>query len=99
MTMRALVIASLLATAAAAAAQTSVGPSSVRDPDYATRKICRVSPANGSRLGGTRTCRTRAQWDEFARDSRNIVEHIQRVSPPCLMGPNAPGQAHLACSN
>lgn len=100
MTMRALVIASLLAiVAAAAGAQTTARPAPVRDPDYATRKICRVSPANGSRLGGTRTCRTRAEWDEFSRDSRNIVEHIQRVSPPCLMGPNAPGQAHLACSN
>jgi hypothetical protein len=92
--------AALLAMASfAAAAPPSPAPSGGTDPDYATRRICRVTPANGSRLGGTRTCRTRAEWAEYQREARLTTDHIQRVSPPCMMGPNEPGHAHLVCGN
>jgi hypothetical protein len=105
MTMRAVMAASLLAMASfAAAAQPAppapaAAPSGGTDSDYATRRICRVTPANGSRLGGTRTCRTRAEWEEYQREARLTTDRIQRVSPPCMMGPNEPGHAHLVCSN
>ena len=104
MTMRALAAASLLAaTSFAAAAQTAAPavPAPGHDPQASTRKICRVSPANGSRLGGTRTCRTREEWAQAQREARMTTEHIQRVSPPCMMGPNDPrlgAGPHLVCS-
>ena len=98
MTLRALAAATLLATSFAAAAQPAV-PAPGHDPDASTRKICRVTPANGSRLGGTRTCRTRAEWAEYQREARLTTDHIQRVSPPGMMGPNDPRTAHLVCSN
>jgi len=104
MTMRALAAASLLAaTSFAAAAQTAAPavPAPGHDPQASTRKICRVSPANGSRLGGTRTCRTREEWAQAQREARMSVEHIQRGTAACLMGPNDPrlgAGPHLVCS-
>jgi len=97
MSMRFLVAAATLAASAFAAAQTVPPPG--QDPDASTRKICRVSPANGSRLGGTRVCRTRQEWMDYQREARATTDRIQRVSPPCMMGPNEPGKAHLVCSN
>ena len=102
MTLRALAAAALLAaTSFAAAAQPPAPavPAPGHDPDASTRKICRVSPANGSRLGGTRTCRTRAEWAEYQREARLTTDHIQRVTPPCHMGPNDVRTAHLVCGN
>ena len=105
MTMRALAAAALLAaTSFAAAAQTAAPgvPAPGQDPQASTRKICRVSPANGSRLGGTRTCRTREEWAQAQREARASAEHIQRSTAGCLMGPTDPrlgGGPHLVCSN
>ena len=105
MTIRALAAASLLAvTAFAAAAQpapTAV-PAPGQDPQASERKICRVSPANGSRLGGVRTCRTREEWAQAYREARASAERIQRGTPACLMGPNDPrmgGGPHLVCGD
>jgi hypothetical protein len=99
MTLRAFAGAAILAAASLLSSAAFAEPTPARghDPDYATRKICRVTPVIGSRIGGNRTCRTRAEWEEFQRDQRLIVQRIQGVTPPCLMGPNAPGQAHLVC--
>jgi len=105
MTMRALAAAAFLAaTSFAAAAQTAAPavPAPGQDPQASTRRICRVSPANGSRLGGTRTCRTAAEWAQAQREARASAEHIQRGTAGCLMGPNDPrmgGGPHLVCSN
>jgi hypothetical protein len=103
MNMRMLTAAALLAIASFAAdAQPAPSASAGSDPADATRRICRVSPANGSRLGGTRTCRTRDEWAQAQREARNTTDRIQRVSPACLMGPNDPrmgGGPHLVCGN
>ena len=105
MTIRALAGAALLAAAsfaAAAAAQPAASPAPTADPQASERKICRVSPANGSRLGGVRTCRTREEWAQAYREARASAEHIQRGTPGCLMGPNDPrmgGGPHLVCGN
>jgi len=104
MTLRFLAAASILAaTAFAAAAQTSPSavPAPGQDPNASTRKICRVSPANGSRLGGTRTCRTREEWAQYQREARLTTEGIQRATPACLVGgndPRVPGP-NLVCGN
>ena len=103
MTLRFLAAASILAaTSFAAAAQTapSAVPAPGEDLQASTRKICRVSPANGSRLGGTRVCRTRDEWAQAQREARATAEHIQRSTPGCLSGPNDPrlGAPTLVCS-
>ena len=103
MTMRALAVAALLAaTSFAAAAQPASPATPAQDSQASTRKICRVSPANGSRLGGTRTCRTREEWAQAQREARMSAERIQRSTAGCLMGPNDPrlgGGPHLVCGN
>ena len=104
MTLRFLAAAAILAaTSFAAAAQTAPSvPAPGQDPQASTRKICRVSPANGSRLGGTRTCRTREEWIQYQREARQTAERIQRSTSACLMGPNDPrlgAGPHLVCSN
>ena len=95
--------AALLAIASFAADAQTVAPTAPApgtDPHASTRKICRVSPANGSRLGGTRTCRTADEWAQVQREARLTTERIQRVSPACHMGSNVPGQGvSLVCSN
>lgn len=100
MILRAMASAAILAAAAlaplpAAAADTTPRSRHAVDPEYSTRVICRVSPSNGSRLGTTRTCKTRAEWDQFARDQRNSVERFQAFTPGCAMGSNVPGQGNM----
>jgi hypothetical protein len=93
----ALPAAALFALEAPAAAQ-----SSSQDPAASTRRICRVTPTIGSRLGGTRTCRTKAEWDAADRENREAVSRYQRTTSACMMGPNDPrlgGGPHLVCSN
>ena len=58
--------------------------------DYSNKKICKLESRNGSRLGGKRTCKTQAEWDQIARESRLTAENIQRGPQPCLMGGNDP---------
>jgi hypothetical protein len=104
MAMRALVIASLLAAMSAAAAAQTAAPAPTQSTgangeDINARRICRVTPVIGSRLGGTRTCKTKAEWDQFAREMRTTVERIQGMGAGCMMGTNEPGNTHLVCSN
>ena len=107
MTMRAFAAAALLAAASFAAAAQPASPAAPapapgQAADASTHKICRVSPANGSRLGGTRTCRTREEWAQAQREARSSAERIQRGTAGCLMGPNDPrlgGGPHLVCGN
>ena len=102
MAMRFLAVASLLAaTALAAAAQPapSAAPAPGQDPNASARKICRVSPANGSRLGGTRTCRTRQEWIDHQREARLVTERIQASTSACLAASNNPQSPGPICSN
>jgi hypothetical protein len=104
MTLRALAAAAILASTAAAplsaAAQTAVqNARHTGDPDYATRRICRVTGTIGTRLGRNRVCKTRAEWDEFRRDQRNMVEAFQAFTPACMTGSNAPGGSAVVCGN
>ena len=109
MILRALATAALLtATSIAADAQVAAPTDSPAASGSApaneanSRRICRVSSTIGSRLGGTRTCRTKTEWDQMQREARLTTDHIQRVSPPCMMGPNDPrlgGGPHLVCGS
>ena len=59
---------------ATAIAQTPNGGSSKADPD---RQICRTIKDTGSRLGGSRTCHTAAEWAEQRRQTQQTIDRIQ----------------------
>lgn len=46
-----------------------------------TRKICRVDGEVGSRLGGVRRCRTKAEWDAEKAEARTVVDRVQNMRP------------------
>jgi hypothetical protein len=95
---RALVAAALVAASASFPADAQ--QQSRKSSDYGTKKICKVEGQVGSRLGGKRSCKTRAEWDQIARESRLVAERIQSSTSACLVGsnhPNAP--SHVNCGN
>ncbi len=55
---------------AAAPAAASAAPA---DTDSGDKVICRVMTPTGSRLGGTRVCRTQRQWSVINRDAKDLV--------------------------
>lgn len=71
----------LLLSAALAGTQAAAQiPQSIPDPG---ERICRVQGQVGSRLGARRVCKTRAEWEDLDRSSRNAVRDVQmrHVSP------------------
>jgi hypothetical protein len=48
-----------------------------KNKDYYTKKTCSVDLATGSRLGGVRRCRTKAEKDQARAEDRQVVERIQ----------------------
>jgi hypothetical protein len=87
----------LVAVSLSAPAQAQQASS--RSSDYRQKKVCKVEGTIGSRLGGKRTCRTQAEWDELARENRTVVEHFQAYTHPCLSGGNVPGSPAVNCSS
>jgi hypothetical protein len=86
------VILSSLAIVAAPIAVGAEQPRS-RSPDYATKKICDTNVPLGSRLGGVRRCRTRAEIDEARAESRRVVDRVQSMKVVVC----GPGSAIPAC--
>ena len=72
---------------------------SSRRDDYRGKKVCKVEPRKGSRLGGQRSCKTQAEWDAIAREARLTAEHIQASTSACLMGPNDPTSPNVGVPN
>ena len=66
----------LASSAAFAQAPTSGGTTNeaAQDPN---ETICRIVAETGSRLSRVRVCRTRAQWAESRRTTREDVERAQ----------------------
>ena len=85
---RTIIVAALLVASASIPAQAQQARS--KGSDYSNKKICKLESRNGSRLGGKRTCKSQAEWDQIARESRLVAENIQRGPQPCLMGGNDP---------
>jgi invasion protein IalB len=48
--------------------------------------ICKWTEEIGTRLGGGKTCMTRAQWDQLSRDSQDelndTTQHGREMGPP-----------------
>lgn len=65
--------------AASAAASTAAAPAkpSARDPNEV---VCKTIEVIGTRLGGGRICKTRAEWAQTRRDAHDAVDGAQRNS-------------------
>jgi hypothetical protein len=68
----------VLAAAAPVFAQPSASGAGGPNGD-ANRRICRVLPDRGSRLGGSRACHSAADWAELRRQTKQNVDHIQNA--------------------
>jgi hypothetical protein len=58
-----------------------------RSADYTEKKICKVEKETGSRLGGVKRCRTRAEQAELRREMRTQVDRIQIMSATACVPP------------
>jgi hypothetical protein len=75
-----------LVMAAAPASESTAPDAAARASAYSTKKICREEVDIGTRLGGKRICRTRAEWDQIKSESRKTTERIQSSTSACLRG-------------
>jgi hypothetical protein len=72
----------LTAALAVVAAPIALGAQPTTQPrDDSTRKICRTDGTAGSRLGGVRRCRTKAEWDAEKAEARQVVDRVQNMRP------------------
>ncbi len=76
----------------ASVAQQSPPPQPVQSKpkSNAHDRICETIGVTGSRLGGTRVCATRAEWEEMRRQDQDAIQRAQ-VSA-CLPQSNAGGK-------
>jgi hypothetical protein len=56
-------------------------------PDDTTTKVCEVNLATGSRLGGVRRCRTRAEREQAKQEARRVVDRMQAFKPTMCAPP------------
>ena len=75
-------IAALLSygLAVPATAQAPSAPAKDKDPEEI---VCEKQVVLGSRLATKRRCLTRAQWAEERRESKNLIEGLQRGGSGC----------------
>ena len=52
-----------------------------RTAEPSIRKSCEVDQPTGSRLGGIRRCRTKAERDAHKAEARQVVDRIQAMKP------------------
>jgi hypothetical protein len=74
------------AMAAAPASESTAPDAAARASAYSTKKICHEEVDLGTRLGGKRICRTKAEWDEIKAESRRTTEKVQSSTSGCLRG-------------
>jgi hypothetical protein len=75
-----------LVMAAAPASESTAPDATARASAYSTKKICREEGEIGTRLGGKRICRTKAEWDAIRAESRRTVDKVQSSTSGCLRG-------------
>jgi hypothetical protein len=80
-----LLVVLLLAQAPAAEGAIAVQPIA-HAADYGTKQICRTEVDIGTRLGGKRICRTRAEWDAVRAEQRKATERAQQQGSACIRG-------------
>ena len=85
-------VAAALAVVAAPMAAQATEPTAGRRIDDPNKVTCRVTRPIGSRLGGTRTCRTAAEWAAYSAEMRDVVHRIQAEGATfCNPDPNGGG--------
>ncbi len=65
---------------AAAPATSPTAPTTVAAADPQDQMICHKQLATGSRLGGTKICKTRREWNAGDRDSQDVLNSAQKRS-------------------
>jgi hypothetical protein len=75
-----------LVMAAAPTSESTAPDAAARASAYSTKKICREEVDLGTRLGGKRICRTKAEWDAIRAESRRTTEKVQSSTSACLRG-------------
>jgi len=50
-----------------------------KNSDYYTKKTCSVDTPTGSRLGGVRRCRSKAEKDQAKAEAKTTVDRIQNM--------------------
>lgn len=78
-----------LLTATAAFAQNSSQSQASADP--AEKKICKTERMTGSLTRSTRTCLTKAQWDQVAEETRRHVDQLDRNASENRQAPAGAG--------
>jgi hypothetical protein len=73
--MRALTLIAALSVLSVPAAAAAEAPKGEAD-DYRTKKICKIERPIGSRLGGVKRCRTRAEEAEYKAQARQQMDKI-----------------------
>ena len=73
----------MFALAAPAAAQNAVpsqqsAPAAANDKGNPDRIICERQEEIGTRLGGKKVCKTKAQWDEERQQNRDTLDKFQQ---------------------
>jgi hypothetical protein len=80
--MKKMMILGLVVVSSAGVAQVggSASPSSQEGVDP-NQRVCRIIGETGSRLGRSRVCMTRAEWDSRRREERQRVDRAQTQRP------------------
>jgi hypothetical protein len=76
--------AAVLAVAAVPPEEPAAPPTVASTSTFAAKKICQTEIAIGTRLGGTRVCRTRAEWAIARAEARKATERAQTQASHCL---------------
>lgn len=77
-------LAALAVIAVPIAVQGAEGPSGPPE----AKRTCEVNVPTGSRLGGIRRCRTKAERDLAKQEARRVVDRIQAMKPTLCAPPN-----------
>lgn len=85
------VVAAIAVIAVPAAVQSAEAPAAKADDSG--QVICEVTHPPGSRLGGVRRCRTRAEWAQYRAEVRDVVHRVQ-VQGATFCDPNPNGGPH-----
>ena len=76
--MNKLIFISAILVSTAGSAQTSRPVAATGSSLNQSETVCRIVAETGSRLARSRVCRTRAEWEQQRRETRDDIERGQR---------------------
>jgi hypothetical protein len=87
------VIAAIAVIAAPTVVLSAEVPATAQKADNSDQVVCEVTHPPGSRLGGVRRCRTRAEWAQYRAETRDVVHRVQ-AEGATFCDPNPAGGPH-----